>query len=188
MSASRPVTPALRGDAAERSVGYSDGVKINGILMLLSVLLVGCGTRPQTVEVTVRNDAEEPVVLWLTKSGPPVEEAWLSPGQVAAFYAPGDADHDLSQLPAVPLQPGEQVAFPPRKGRFPEGVFPVMKVYFGKSDLEALAGTATRGPNVDTVPLGAGQNFVVVRQVRPVNAQRVSEGIYLRRRNDGGGR
>lgn len=166
-------------------------MKIKEILRLWGAviacsLFAGCGAMPRTVEVAVRNDAEEPVVLWLTKSGPPVEETWLSPGQIAAYYAPGDADHDLSRLPAIPLQPGEMVAFPPRKGRFPNGVVPVLKVYFGKSDLEALAATTTRGPNVDTVSLGVGSNFVVVRRVQPVNAVRVPEGVFLRDQANGG--
>lgn len=155
------------------------------LLVAIALLSVGCGVGSQSVGVVARNDTPEPIVAWLTKSGPPVEDNWLSPGQIAAYYATSDADNDLSQLPGILVQPGETIRIPPRRGRFPGGTVPQLQVYHGQSDLVALAATNLRGPNADVVRLMPGENFVIVRSVNPVNAEPVPPSAFGMGRSDG---
>ncbi len=142
-------------------------------LLLLTVLLVGCGTKPTEVRVAVHNDADQPVLLWLTKDGPPVETGWMSPGTLAAETLPTGADNDLSRLPVAQIEPGASVSLPPRTGKFPRGTLPIARVFYGPSTLTEFAAVMKRSPNVDTVLLTGGDNYVIIRGIRPVSAERV---------------
>ena len=44
----------------------------------------GCHSyETRAYDVMVRNDSPVPIVVWLTKDGPPYEQAWLSPEDIA---------------------------------------------------------------------------------------------------------
>ena len=151
------------------------------LLITAALFAAGCGTPSEPVRLAVRNDAAEPVTLWLTKDGPPVETAWLSPGQLAAIAPPDDSDADVTRLPAVVLEPGVTAVFPRRNGKFPPGARPVLRVFRGPDtlgSLNALASVPRRSDDVDTVPLapGDGGNRVVVRSANPVEAELVGPG------------
>ena len=56
------------------------GMKIwiaGGALLMIAV---GCAPT-KSFEVTVRNQSDVPVMLWLTKDGPPAEKGWWTPEQ-----------------------------------------------------------------------------------------------------------
>jgi hypothetical protein len=152
----------------------------HGVRMLLTLftgvlgigLLGGCTTVGRTVEVTVRNETPEPVVLWLTKDGPPAEVGWLSPGQFAIAYPPdAEADRDLTALPAVLLASGQQVTLGPIEGRFARGANPILRVFYGQSSLNDFAAVPRRDASVATVVLPDGTSRVSVRGVQPVRAR-----------------
>ena len=57
--------------------------------VLGAMLLAGCSSAKEyTFDVSVKNESGRPITLWLTKDGPPMEEGWRSPEQVA-MQSPG---------------------------------------------------------------------------------------------------
>ncbi len=174
---------SIRADQPQRNGRwrYDLHVPIKWIFFCVVFLsLAGCGPKAVMVGVAARNDSDQPVLLWLTKQGPPVEMDWLSPGQFAVVYPPGDSEDDLSALPVYSLDPGETVQFAPRRGRFADGSVPILRIFNGPATLDQLAAVPRRSSQVDTVALGAGDNFVVVRRARPVTARRVPREVFIR--------
>ena len=143
------------------------------VLLLMCLLLCGCGVNSTEVRVAVHSDADVPVLLWLTKDGPPVENGWMSPGTLAAETLPTAADNDLSRLPVAQIEPGASVSLPPRRGKFPRGTLPIARIFYGPSTLTEFASVMKRASNVDTVLLTGGDNYIIVRGVDPVRAERV---------------
>ena len=156
------------------------------VLLLTAASCGGCLPRARPVEVVVRNDADAPVLLWLCKVGPPVESGWLTPGQLAAYAAPGVelAEVPLEELPAAVLGPGRTATLGPRSGRFDGGGRPVLRVFpadwpGGTATLADLAGVPKRSPLVDEVFLTpGGRAFVTVTGVAPVLAGRVPASTF----------
>ena len=123
--------------------------------VLITFVAVGCAS---SYQVEVRNQTTEPVTLWLTKDGPPPEEGWYSPEQLATMPADLRPTYDLAIVP-----PGRIGATEPMSGEFPSGTNAVVRVYAGAKELfhileDAKAKTENR---VDKV-LKKGMNRFVV--------------------------
>jgi hypothetical protein len=99
-----------------------------GTLISFALLLAGCNPSQKSFQVSVHNDTSAPVTLWLTKDGPPVEEGWMSPEQLASD--PEHAKYDLAFVP-----PGKTGSTPNLSGTFPEGTHAVIRVYKGEREL-----------------------------------------------------
>jgi hypothetical protein len=131
------------------------------MLWVLSVMLtVGCSsTREYSFNITVRNESPGPVTIWLTKEGPPIEQGWRSPEQVAV-QAPGHEE----RISGVLVPPGKTASTGPIKGKFEEGSSAWLRIYDGKyphfSDLLAVSPKSSK--RVDQ-PLDPGVNRLVVK-------------------------
>src|SRR5688500_3931362 len=95
---------------------------------LLIVLPVGCSAR--SYDVTVRNDLNQPITVWLTKSGPPAEANWLSPEQMAIGENTGPG-----RLSGVTIPAGKIAETGKVKGKFPKGTSAILRVYVGQHTL-----------------------------------------------------
>ena len=93
-------------------------------LLLLAVAIgAGCGgSNKQTYNVVVHNRSELPVMVWLTKDGPPAEKGWYTPEEFV--QAPGDAPSPGVQLPAGKTADTGKVS-----GSFPSGTNAVLLVF-----------------------------------------------------------
>jgi hypothetical protein len=123
-----------------------------------AALAGGCNPSQKSFQVSVRNDTQTPVTLWLTKDGPPAEVGWLSPEQLASD--PEHASYDLAFVP-----PGRTGSTPKMTGNFPSGTHAVLRVYKGEKELfyilqDAKAGTEQRTDYV----LKPGANRLAVEE------------------------
>ena len=126
------------------------------LVMMLAVCAGGCAS---SYQVEVKNQTTQPVTLWLTKDGPPPEEGWYSPEQLATMPADLRPTYDLAIVP-----PGRTGATESMSGEFPRGTNPVVRVYAGAKELfhileDAKAGTEQR---VDKTLKKGMNRFVVV--------------------------
>lgn len=155
------------------------------LLLLFFAMLAGCSsTQRRSYSVGVVNASNEPVMLWLTKDGPPTEGHWLTPSQWQELLADGSIPADAPN-PAVALPPGMKVDLGPQKGRFARQSSAVLLVFSAPVTLEEMAATPRSTSLMDAVYLEPGQNWVMVRSSAPVRVQRVSR---LEGRPAGGGR
>jgi hypothetical protein len=133
------------------------------ILWVLGAMLtVGCSsTREYAFDITVRNESPGPVTIWLTKEGPPIEQGWRSPEQVA-IQAPGHEE----RIGGVLVPPGKTASTGPIKGKFEPGSSAWLRIYDGKyanfSDLLAVSPKSSK--RVDQ-PLDTGKNRLVVKSL-----------------------
>jgi len=89
------------------------------------LLVVGCAsTRTETFQLSVKNQTGAPISVWLTKDGPPAEEGWESPEQ-------------LAQLPSTTtfsfrtIEPGKVAEAGPLTGKFASGSNAWLRIYQG---------------------------------------------------------
>ena len=128
--------------------------------MVLS-LAAGCSTtQKRTYDVSVKNDTGQPITVWLTKDGPPVEKGWRSPEQVA-IIAPGYEE----RIGGMPVPAGKTAYTGPLSGEFEPYTTAWLRVYEGKyqrfSDLLAVS---PKSPKRVDQPLDVGKNHIVVRE------------------------
>lgn len=127
------------------------------VMFLLSAL--GCSsTTTRTYEVTVKNETDHPVTVWLTKTGSPAEKNWNSPEQLA-LVAPGYEE----RFSGVLVPPGKTAYTGPVKGEFYSDGIAWLRVYYGKYDaLSDLLAVSPGGKRIDQ-PLNLGRNSLVVQ-------------------------
>lgn len=152
---------------------------MKSVLTLLWVLgamvLVGCSsTKEYSFDISVKNDSDRPVTIWLTKEGPPVEQGWRSPEQVAV-QSPGHEERISGVL--VPV--GRTASTGIIKGKFEPGSFAWLRIYDGKyasfSDLLAVSPKSAKrvdqaldpGVNRLVVKTQNGRIYAEVADVRP---------------------
>src|SRR4029079_14894785 len=68
------------------------------VLTLGSLAFVGC-TRTEKFDISVRNDTDRPLTLALTKDGPPFEQLWAAPEDLAIESPHNDEQHGYVVLP-----------------------------------------------------------------------------------------
>lgn len=146
------------------------------LLLALACLIAGCRTtRTRTVEVTVANEAEEPVMLWLTKRDRPFGPQWLSPEQWLTLQEQEIIGADAPS-PAVELPPRTKVTLGPQSGKFRgRGDMALLLVYSMPVTLEEMAATPRGSSLRDVITLRPGRNFVRVRSTSPVRAEWVTD-------------
>ena len=138
-------------------------------LMLLMTLLpfAGCGGGAQTraYDIAVQNLGDQPVTLWLTKTGGPYEPRWASPED---FYR-GAPDADGRN--AVLLGAGEEADLGGVRGKFRPGTQAVVRVYGGDVTLpEMLATNRDSSLRRDAV-VPPGKSVVRVTSASPVRVE-----------------
>jgi hypothetical protein len=135
--------------------------------LLLAGLASGCASgKPRTYDVLVTNDTQAPITVWLTKDGPPPEQGWYSPEDLALIQP-----DDYAPLPGWVLMPGEQASTGPVTGRFEPKTRAVLRVYTGQL---RFAEILARSRNRLDVTLAPGRNSlaIVQGQEQKLQAQR----------------
>jgi hypothetical protein len=133
---------------------------MKSIVFSLFLLLSTVGCVP-SYQVEVKNQTTQPVTLWLTKDGPPPEEGWYSPEQLATMPEDRRPTYDLAIVP-----PGRTGATDPITGEFPRGTNAVVRVYQGAKELFHILEDAKAGKEqrVDKVLKPGMNRFVVVER------------------------
>ena len=111
------------------------------VMVMCGIALIGCAAgQSRTYDVTVENRTDRTVTLWLTKDGPPEEQGWRSPEQLAEHRQDGAVKYDMASVP-----PGRKADTGTLKGHFAGGTNAVLRVYDGAPDLsELMSGDKTR--------------------------------------------
>jgi len=127
------------------------------------LLLVGCGGKVRTFDVSVSNDTTQPITVWLTKDGPPQEKTWRSPEDLAIESPAG------ARIAGVTIPPGQSAATGKVKGRFAEGTVAILRVYGGDYTFSELLAVSRGSPNRADVPIYPGvSRFSVTRDAKGV--------------------
>lgn len=128
------------------------------LALLLALPAIGC-TTTRSYDVTVRNDYTEPMTIWLTKDGPPMETTWLPPEDIAMMRKwPAGV-----RLKGVVLQPGKTGDLK-ATGKFDSGVNAVLRVYRGHRELDELFAISRGSPNRTDILLPEGRSSWVINR------------------------
>ncbi len=125
-------------------------------LIILFLMLIGCGPSMRSYTITVHNQAPEPMTVWLTKDGAPAELGWLSPEQLVMN------DMVKSQITGVVIPSGRTATMTEQTGHFDSGVNAVLRVYRGKQLFNNLLANSSDSPNRTDVILKPGPNQVMI--------------------------
>ena len=128
-----------------------------GLLPTVMLVAIGCGPTTRTYSVTVKNDYSEPMTVWITKNGPPMETAWLPPEDIAMMRSLPQGVK-LKGLILLPGETGDTTA----TGKFNSGVSAVLRVYRGQKTLQELFGISQDSPNRTDIELAPGDNRFVI--------------------------
>lgn len=129
------------------------------ILMLM--LVPACARyQKQSFEVAVRNETAKPISVGLVKNGPPLEEGWLAPHDVAIMM-PQLTDRRWGLV----IKPGERKVFGPYSGKFQPGVHAIFRVYGGNPTIEEAVAFAKDDPERVDIYLWPGKSGYVIRDV-----------------------
>lgn len=121
-------------------------------------LLGGCSTtRTETYDVTIRNGLDRPIMVFLTKDGPPLQEGWWSPEDIATLY--GNVEDDLS---GMVVQPGRRADSGARNAVLAPGVRAMLRVYEGVHGLPQLLAINRGSTDRLDVVLAQGKTDVTV--------------------------
>jgi hypothetical protein len=131
--------------------------RVVSILSLL-VLLVGCEQgQKRTYDVTVKNQSAMPVTIWLTKNGPPWEDGWKSPEDLAIESPKVD-----EKIGGVIVPPGRTAVTGKRTGTFAPKVDAILRVYHGQKLFDDLLAIHADSPNRTDVVLDPGVNEIII--------------------------
>ena len=104
------------------------------ILISFLLLLPACTQiDKRSFEISVKNETAHPLSLGLVKNGPPAEEGWIAPHEVA-MMAPQLADRHWGWV----LAPGETKTFGPYTGHFESQTHAILRVYAGTPTIDDL--------------------------------------------------
>ena len=123
----------------------------------VALISTGCATRTETVDVSVRNDAAQPVTVWLTKMGGPEQEGWRSPESIAINFVVGE-----EPIGGVIVPPKSTARTGKRSGKFDPESYPVLRVYRGEMKLSEMLANGKDSPNRADVVLNPGPTRLVV--------------------------
>jgi hypothetical protein len=122
-------------------------------------LLIGCAGRTQTYDISVKNDLDQPITVWLTKNGPPAEASWLSPEDLAMSQNPRG-----EKIAGRAVPPGKTAETGAIKGKFPSGTDAILRIYLGQHTLDELLSIGRKDTNRVEVVLSPGKSNLIVRQ------------------------
>jgi len=108
--------------------------------------------------ISVKNESAQPIIVWLTKLGGPVEDGWRSPEDVAINFVVGE-----EPLGGVVVARGNTAETGQRKGKFDSGSRAVLRVYKGQMTLSEILANGSDSPNRTDVMLDPGISRFVVR-------------------------
>ena len=128
-------------------------------LYLLLLLLPACTHYDtKTFEISVKNETVRPLSLGLVKNGPPTEQGWIAPHEVA-MMAPELSDRKWGWV----LQPGQSKTFGPYSGRFAPQVQAILRIYAGTPTIEEMITFSRDDPERLDIYLWPGKSAYVIR-------------------------
>ena len=149
------------------------------VLLFACFASVGCATRTETFDVTVRNESAGPVTIWLTKTGGPEEEGWRSPESIAINFVVED-----EQIGGVIVPPRNTATTGKTKGKFERDSYAVLRVYRGEMKMSEMLANGKDSPNRADLILDPGVNRLVVTDAAGKIAVRYAEGSGAARAKD----
>jgi hypothetical protein len=122
-------------------------------------MLVGCQSyQTRVYDVSVKNYSSGPITIWLTKSGPPYEEGWMAPEDIAV-ESPKEADRIIG---GVIVPAGKTADTGPIQGRFEAPTRAILRVYGGKLTFDQLLASSEHDKNRVDIGLHPGKSELVV--------------------------
>ena len=129
------------------------------IAILFLLFLPAC-TQYQTrsFEIAVKNETARPIAIGLVKNGPPQEEGWIAPHEVA-IMAPQLADRKWGLV----ILPGEGKTMGPYSGKFDAGTQAILRIYAGTPTIDEMVAYSKDDPDRLDIYLWPGRNAYVIR-------------------------
>jgi hypothetical protein len=149
---------------------WYDG-KVKLFLVLSLLLLPACASyEKKSFEIYVKNETVHPLSMGLIKNGPPTEQGWIAPHEVA-MMAPQLSDHRWGWV----LEPGQSKTFGPYSGRFAEHVQAILRIYEGTPTIDEMIAFSKDDPDRLDIYLWPGKSAYVIRNHGGRLEQRVVE-------------
>jgi hypothetical protein len=131
-------------------------------LLLLLLCPIGCASyETRTYDVTVKNDSSGPITIWLTKSGPPFEDGWLAPEDIA-IQSPRQP---VKVIGGVVVPQGKQADTGLRTGKFEPQAQAVLRVYTGQRTFDQLLASSEEDKSRVDMRLHPGRSELTVTGV-----------------------
>lgn len=139
-------------------------------LSLLGVLVgltaVGCSSaRTETFNVEVQNNSIHPLTITLAKNGPPYEQAWASPEDLAIETPKLRERRDQWQGSATGMTlipPGKSAGVSNVQGRFDPQTKAYLRIYTGNLTLSQMLARSAGNPLRLDIQLMPGTNRLIV--------------------------
>ena len=130
--------------------------------LVLSLLLLPACTHyeKRSFQISIKNDTTKPISVGLVKNGPPSEEGWIAPHEVA-MMAPQLTDRKWG----LAIKPGETRVLGPYTGKFSEGVHAILRIYGGTPTIEEMLAFARSDPDRLDIYLWPGKSAYLIRDV-----------------------
>ena len=139
--------------------------------VLIAPMMGGCQAKKYTYSLTLRNASTEPLMVGFAKEGPPFEDAWATPEQVARIPARPD-----ERAWGVPVEPGKTAEVKTVTAKLEPTSIAYVRVYASTPTLEGMLAISTGSPNRADVQLLPGANdLIVVRQNGRLVVQRMKQ-------------
>jgi hypothetical protein len=139
-------------------------MKIGVARVLLAAVLLGFGApgcssaQKRTYEVTVKNESTRPVTVWLTKNGPPYEQGWKAPEDLAIELPVGD-----ERIAGVVVPAGRTASTGQVVGHFAPGVQAILRVYLGQKGFDEILAISRGSPDRMEIVLKPGANDILLK-------------------------
>ena len=130
--------------------------------LLLSLLLLPACTQVEkrSFQFSLKNETATPLSAGLTKNGPPREEGWIAPHEVA-MMAPQLSDRKWGWV----IKPGETKMLGPFTGHFEPNVQAILRIYAGTPTIEEMVSFSRDDPERLDIYLWPGKSAYVIHNV-----------------------
>jgi len=133
--------------------------EVRRVFILLFLFLPACTQeQKRSFEISVKNETARPISVGLVKNGPPQEQGWIAPHEVA-MMAPQLTDRKWGAV----LKPGETRVLGPYAGRFEPGVQAILRIYAGTPTIEEMLAFSRTDPERVDIYLWPGKSGYVIR-------------------------
>ena len=129
------------------------------MVLLVGMTLVGCNTKSYTYSVAVKNDTTEPLMIGFAKDGPPFEDNWATPEQIARI----ETRNDVHRW-GVPTQPGRTAEVKKLTATLERSTTAYVRVYATTPTLPGMLAISQGSPNRLDIPLLPGANDISVKR------------------------
>ena len=136
-------------------------MRIIALLSTLLLVLVGMGcssTKTYSFQVSVKNDTTRPLTVWLVKEGPPEEQGWRSPEQLAR-----SVPQQEERIGGRMLPPGKTADTGTVTGKFQPGSYAWLRVYDGPQHLSEILAISRGNPSRLDIPLDPGVTRIIIK-------------------------